>query len=133
MGLAVLHLHLHGLYRGHDLPLGHDGDTGGQTLYVHELALTQAARPEIARVEVLTRLIEAPGLSPDYARPEERVNAGFRIRRLRFGPGARGGATIFRPTSGREAGPLALPWRLRRRRQRQPIFRQSTLADEHLR
>lgn len=86
MGLAVLHLHLHGLYRGHDLPLGHDADTGGQTLYVHELALTQAARPEIERVEVLTRLIAAPGLDGDYARPEEPVAVGFRIRRFPFGP-----------------------------------------------
>ena len=86
MGLAVLHLHLHGLYRGHDLPLGHDADTGGQTLYVHELALTQAAGPEIEQVEVFTRLIAAPGLDGDYARPEEPVTAALRIRRLPFGP-----------------------------------------------
>jgi len=88
MGLAVLHLHLHGLYRGRDLPLGHDADTGGQTLYVHELAHTLAGTPGIERVDVLTRMIVAPGLDGDYARPEERVTAGFRIRRLPFGPPA---------------------------------------------
>ena len=38
MGLYILHLHLHGLFRGHDLELGRDADTGGQTNYVLELA-----------------------------------------------------------------------------------------------
>ena len=37
-GLYVLHLHLHGLFRSHDLELGRDPDTGGQTTYVLELA-----------------------------------------------------------------------------------------------
>ncbi|MFM7269588.1 MAG: glycosyltransferase [Cyanobium sp.] len=86
MGLAVLHLHLHGLYRGRDLPLGHDADTGGQTLYVHELALTQASQPGIDRVEVITRQIVAPGLSADYARALEPVTPRLAIRRLPFGP-----------------------------------------------
>ncbi|MFM7267369.1 MAG: glycosyltransferase [Cyanobium sp.] len=86
MGLAVLYLHLHGLYRGRDLPLGHDADTGGQTLYVHELALTQASLAEIDRVEVITRQIVAPGLSADYARALEPVAPRLAIRRLTFGP-----------------------------------------------
>ena len=34
MGLKLLHLNLHGLIRSHDLELGRDADTGGQTLYV---------------------------------------------------------------------------------------------------
>ena len=34
MGLVLLHLHLHGLFRAHDLELGRDSDTGGQTAYV---------------------------------------------------------------------------------------------------
>jgi sucrose-phosphate synthase len=86
MGLAVLHLHLHGLYRGRDLPLGHDADTGGQTLYVHELALTQASLEGIDRVDVITRQIVAPGLSADYGRSEEPVAPRLTIRRLPFGP-----------------------------------------------
>ena len=34
MGIRLLHLHLHGLFRSHELELGRDADTGGQTLYV---------------------------------------------------------------------------------------------------
>ena len=36
--LYVLMLSLHGLIRGKDLDLGRDADTGGQILYVVELA-----------------------------------------------------------------------------------------------
>ena len=39
MGIRLLHLHLHGLFRSHELELGRDADTGGQTLYVLELCL----------------------------------------------------------------------------------------------
>ena len=52
MGFSVLHLHLHGLFRGQHLELGRDADTGGQTTYVLELARALAARPEVERVEV---------------------------------------------------------------------------------
>ena len=45
MGLKLLHLNLHGLIRGHDLELGRDSDTGGQTLYVLELVKGLAASP----------------------------------------------------------------------------------------
>ena len=45
MGLVVLHLHLHGLLRGHDPELGRDSDTGGQTIYVLDLARALALRP----------------------------------------------------------------------------------------
>ena len=86
MGLVVLHLHLHGLFRGHDLELGRDPDTGGQTTYVLELARSLAARPELDRVEVLTRLIQDPRVDADYARPLELVEPGLSIRRHRFGP-----------------------------------------------
>ena len=56
MGFKLLHLHLHGLFRSQELELGRDADTGGQTLYVLELARGLAARPEVERVEVVTRL-----------------------------------------------------------------------------
>ena len=39
-GVRVLHLHLHGLFRSRDLELGRDADTGGQTLYVLDLAVS---------------------------------------------------------------------------------------------
>ena len=86
MGLLVLHLHLHGLFRGHDLPLGHDGDTGGQSAYVLDLARSLAAHPDVDRVEVITRLIVDPSLPADYANPLEILSPWLRIRRLPFGP-----------------------------------------------
>ena len=86
MGLVVLHLHLHGLFRGHDLELGRDPDTGGQTTYVLELARAMAARPELERVEVLTRSIHDPRVDADYGRPYEPLGPRLAIRRLRFGP-----------------------------------------------
>jgi sucrose-phosphate synthase len=85
-GLHVLHLHLHGLFRAHDLELGRDADTGGQTTYVLELARALAARPEVDRVQVVTRLIRDRRLSPDYARATEMMAPGATIERLPFGP-----------------------------------------------
>jgi len=86
VGLHLLHLHLHGLFRGHDLELGRDADTGGQTTYVLELIRSLAARPEVERVEVVTRLIEDRRVSPDYAVPHEPLGDGAAIVRLPFGP-----------------------------------------------
>ena len=86
MGLSLLHLHLHGLFRGHDLELGRDADTGGQTTYVLELIRSLAARPEVDQVEVITRLIDDKRLSADYAVPHEPLGDGAAIVRLPFGP-----------------------------------------------
>ena len=86
VGFRLLHLHLHGLFRGRDLELGRDADTGGQTLYVLELVKGLAARPEVDRVEVVTRLIHDRRVSLDYARPEEAIAPGATIRRFPFGP-----------------------------------------------
>jgi len=80
MGFKLLHLHLHGLFRSHELELGRDADTGGQTLYVLELARGLAARPEVERVEVVTRLIQDRRVSADYARSEELIAPGASIR-----------------------------------------------------
>ena len=86
VGLNLLHLHLHGLFRSHDLELGRDADTGGQTLYVLELVRSLAARAEVDHVEVVTRLIQDRRVSADYARPEESIAPGASIRRFSFGP-----------------------------------------------
>ena len=85
-GLYVLHLHLHGLLRSRDLELGRDADTGGQTTYVLELARALAMRPEVDRVEVITRLIRDRRVAPDYARASEPITACASIERLPFGP-----------------------------------------------
>ncbi len=86
MGLRLLHLHLHlqGLFRSEDLELGRDSDTGGQSLYVLELARSLAVRPEVDRVDVVTQQIVDRRLSPDYARSEEQIFPGARILRFPF-------------------------------------------------
>jgi len=86
VGFRLLHLHLHGLFRSHDLELGRDADTGGQTLYVLELARSLAARAEVDRVDVVTRLIQDRRVSTDYARPTESISADAGIQRFAFGP-----------------------------------------------
>ena len=86
MGLRLLHLHLHGLIRSHDLELGRDSDTGGQTLYVLELVKGLAARPEIERVQLITRLIVDRRVSSDYSKSIEKISNSAEIIRLPFGP-----------------------------------------------
>ncbi len=86
MGLRLLHLNLHGLIRSHDLELGRDSDTGGQTLYVLELVKVLAARPEVEKVELITRLIIDRRVSSDYSKPVEKISNCAEIIRLPFGP-----------------------------------------------
>ena len=86
MGLKLLHLNLHGLIRSHDLELGRDADTGGQTLYVLELVKGLASRPEIDQVDLVTRLIQDRRVSSDYSIPRETIVSGAAIIRLAFGP-----------------------------------------------
>ncbi len=86
MALRLLHLHLHGLIRSHDLELGRDSDTGGQTLYVLELVKGLAARPEVENVQLLTRLIVDRRVSSDYSKSFEKITNSAEIVRLPFGP-----------------------------------------------
>ncbi len=86
MGFKLLHLNLHGLLRSHDLELGRDADTGGQTLYVLELVRGLALRQEVEQVDLVTRLIQDRRVSSDYAQPREVVAPGATIIRLPFGP-----------------------------------------------
>jgi sucrose-phosphate synthase len=84
--LNILMLSIHGLIRGRDLELGRDADTGGQTLYVVELARALAALPEVARVDLMTRRVTDAQLSPDYAQPVEVLGSRARIVRIDAGP-----------------------------------------------
>ena len=86
MGAYLLHLHLHGLFRGQQLELGRDADTGGQTTYVLELIRSLAARPEVDRVKVIPRQIHDRRVSPDYSQPREELGNGACILRFPFGP-----------------------------------------------
>ncbi len=86
MGLKLLHLNLHGLIRAHDLELGRDADTGGQTLYVLELVKGLASRPEVDQVDLVTRMIQDRRVSSDYSKKSEQIVSGARILRFPFGP-----------------------------------------------
>lgn len=84
----ILMLSIHGLIRGHDLELGRDADTGGQTLYVAEVARNLAELPGVERVDLMTRRVVDAQVSPDYAQPIEALNAKSRIVRIDTGPEA---------------------------------------------
>ena len=84
--LNIVLVSVHGLIRSHDLELGRDADTGGQTLYVVELARALARCPEVASVQLLTRRVEDAELSADYAREFETLAEGARIVRIEAGP-----------------------------------------------
>ena len=85
-GLYILLLSIHGLIRGRDLELGRDADTGGQTLYVVELARALAARADVARVDLMTRRVVDTQVSEDYAQRVERLSDKARIVRIDAGP-----------------------------------------------
>jgi len=85
-GLYILLISVHGLIRGDNLELGRDADTGGQTKYVVELARALAEHPQVARVDLVTRLVNDPKVSPDYAQPIEPLSDKAQIVRLTCGP-----------------------------------------------
>lgn len=84
--LYIALLSIHGLIRGHDLELGRDADTGGQTLYVVELAQALARRPEVGQVDLVTRRVVDDKVSADYARELEPLGEKLRIVRISAGP-----------------------------------------------
>lgn len=72
--LYIAHFSLHGLIRGERMELGRDPDTGGQILYVVELIRELALRPEVGRVELITRRVVDPAIDTDYAEPFEALD-----------------------------------------------------------
>ena len=85
-GMRIALISLHGLIRGHDLELGRDEDTGGQTRYVVELARALAERDDIAQVDLITRQVIDERVSEDYAVLEEPLADKATIVRIPFGP-----------------------------------------------
>ena len=77
---------VHGLIRGHDLELGRDADTGGQTKYVVDLARALAERDGVSRVDLVTRRVVDPEISDDYAEPLELLSEKAKIVRVDAGP-----------------------------------------------
>ena len=85
-GLYILLVSVHGLIRGQNLELGKDADTGGQTKYAVELACTLAKNPQVERVDLVTRLVNDPKISSDYAQPIEILSDKAQIIRIACGP-----------------------------------------------
>ncbi len=84
--LKITLISLHGLIRGKNPELGRDADTGGQVLYVLELARELAKQPDVREVELLTRQIIDPKVDDDYAQLEEEISEHAKIVRIPFGP-----------------------------------------------
>ena len=85
---SIILISVHGLIRSHNLELGRDADTGGQTKYVVELARSLAERNDVERVDLLTRRIIDPDVSKDYAQVYEPISDKAQIIRLDAGPEA---------------------------------------------
>ncbi len=85
-GLYIILLSIHGLIRGDNLELGCDADTGGQTLYVLELARALSCHDDVGRVDLITRQIIDTSVSEDYARDVETLSDTLQIVRINAGP-----------------------------------------------
>ncbi len=77
---------VHGLIRGKEPELGRDPDTGGQVGYVLDLVHALANNSGVEKVDLLTRKVESPSISDDYAANYETLSPNSRIVRLRCGP-----------------------------------------------
>jgi len=84
--LYIMSLTVHGLVRATDIELGRDADTGGQVSYVIDQARALAAREDVERVDVVTRLVEDTRVDDAYARPHEEIGPGATLVRIPFGP-----------------------------------------------
>ena len=85
-GLNIALFSLHGLIRAHEMELGRDVDTGGQTKYVLELATELAKQPEIGRIDLITRQVVDSKIDPCYGQLEEKICDKASIIRIPFGP-----------------------------------------------
>lgn len=86
--LNIALISIHGLIRGHDLELGRDADTGGQTKYVVELARALGQHKDVAKVTLFTRQVVDERVSADYAVPIEPISNNVHIVRVACGPKA---------------------------------------------
>ena len=86
--LHIVLLSIHGLIRGENLELGRDADTGGQILYVLELAQALASQENVAKVELITRRVVDSDIDDDYAAPLEKLADNLSIVRIDAGSDA---------------------------------------------
>jgi len=85
-GLYICLISAHGLIRGENPELGRDADTGGQVLYVLELARALSRHPAVDRVELITRQILSTNVAPEYGDHLEQLTDKAWIVRVPFGP-----------------------------------------------
>jgi sucrose-phosphate synthase len=83
--LTIAIISIHGLIRGHELELGRDADTGGQTKYVVELARALGDHPEVEKVVLLTRRVIDKQVASDYAELIEPLSEKVAIVRIECG------------------------------------------------
>ncbi|MFW2367390.1 MAG: HAD-IIB family hydrolase [Desulforhopalus sp.] len=83
--LYIVLISVHGLIRGHNLELGRDADTGGQTKYVVELARALGEHSEVERVDLLTRRVVDESVSSDYGVEFEKLSDNVQIVRIDCG------------------------------------------------
>jgi sucrose-phosphate synthase len=76
---------IHGLLRAENMELGRDADTGGQIIYVVELAKALGRHKGVRQVDLFTRLIVDDHVSEDYAQPVEKVSEACNIVRIQCG------------------------------------------------
>jgi sucrose-phosphate synthase len=84
-GLYLQLFSIHGLVRGNMLELGRDADTGGQVKYVVELAKALGERDEVAKVDLVTRLIDDKKVASDYGQAIEPLSDKVSIVRIQCG------------------------------------------------
>lgn len=83
--MFILSIALGGCIKAPPVEFGVTEDTGGHITYALGAAMALAARSDVDRVEIVTRLIDDPTLDSMYARHVETVSARLVIRRLDTG------------------------------------------------
>ena len=84
--LHICLLSVHGLIRAQNLELGRDADTGGQVLYVVELAKALAEQQGVVQVDLVTRRICDDSVDTGYGQSCEPLAENARIVRIDAGP-----------------------------------------------
>ncbi len=83
--LRLLQICIHGLIRNHDLELGRDADTGGQTKYVVDVTKALAQHENVSHVDLVTRQIIDPEIGDDYVPEIESLSDNANIIRIYSG------------------------------------------------
>ncbi|MET0248880.1 MAG: HAD-IIB family hydrolase [Sphingobium sp.] len=83
--MYIIAIALGGCLKGPPVEFGVTEDTGGHITYVLGAATALSQRPDVHKVEIVTRLIDDPLLGPAYAVPFEPLSSKLNIRRIDSG------------------------------------------------